>query len=368
MCYLCYQTLRPAYVLLMLLLGSAFVLAQSIASYPEARGRVRILHGSVVSDRGTLLIGPYIATAHKTPPPSQEEFNALKLQGCNAVHVYAGSHVDKNPANEAVAETDLAVERTAKAGLYCVITIGCDNDNVNFDQNPDRWLQHTLAFWKFYAERYKDCTHVVYEIKNEPASAAPLSDTCLLMYQLCYDIIRAHAPKTHVVLFSYGGNTHLDWEGIAKDLARLQHIDWSNASIGFHGYDMGGTLLKKRVTAWKTHGYPLFDTEVPEMGWDTHQYTRKISPDYTKALLDNQVSCLAFVSCRSCLRNANWKEPIDENYLTWTPDYGDWPEPPAARVAIRRIQRASSPQAAKSAAKSRRMPLIDPMPPGPHRC
>ena len=60
---------------------------------------------------------------------------------------------------------DKVVKLTRELGLYYIMTIGNDPGTFN-----EKWA---VDFWKFYAARYKDETHVIFEIMNEPVKWAP---------------------------------------------------------------------------------------------------------------------------------------------------------------------------------------------------
>lgn len=96
------------------------------------------------------------------------------------------------------------VQRTRDLGLYLVMTIANGFNNGN--HNP-RWA---LDFWTFYAPRYASETHVIYEIHNEPVAWPPpySSPTATppggVDLQIdAYQVIRAQAPDTPVLFFSY---------------------------------------------------------------------------------------------------------------------------------------------------------------------
>src|SRR5690606_6403600 len=109
-----------------------------------------------------LLRGAIIST-ETGASPSMSQLEAIKAVGLNAVHCYAERRDYGYSAGAKFAAVDLAVQRTRDAGLYLVITIG----NGGFDD------AFNSAFWNFYAPRYANETHVLYEIQNEPAPGNP---------------------------------------------------------------------------------------------------------------------------------------------------------------------------------------------------
>jgi len=90
------------------------------------------------------------------------------------------------------------------------------------------------AFWAFYAPRYKDKTHVIYEVCNEPqAWSAPYYSNTLAMEKNAFTQIRGLAPDTHIMMMSYSQPNN--WTQAASECAGLG-ITWDNASVAFHTY------------------------------------------------------------------------------------------------------------------------------------
>jgi hypothetical protein len=123
------------------------------------------------------------------------------------------------------------VQMTRDAGLYLVITIGNGAENGKFNRD------YVLDFWRFYAPRYKDETHVIYEIQNEPfAWSTPYSQPTLEMERDAYTLIRTQAPDTPILLFSIsvlqsGSSAVADITWVSNAAA----VDWTNAAVAFHG-------------------------------------------------------------------------------------------------------------------------------------
>jgi endoglucanase len=166
---------------------------------------------------------------------------------------------------------DAVVQRTRDAGLYLIMTIGNGANNGNHN------IQWATNFWNFYAGRYANETHVIYEIHNEPMAWGPsyLTGTTpagtMNMEIAAYRAIRANAPHTPVLLFSYavlagsgGANAALtDIQAFNQAIFGTQNAVWTNEAVAFHGY--GGwegtaTAVNNLINA----GYPCFMTE---FGW-----------------------------------------------------------------------------------------------------
>ena len=93
--------------------------------------------------------------------PTQDQlYNLAWNYGLNCVHVYLESYWVSVGANAGIADT--LVDRCSNAGLYVIFTIGCADSNGSFKSGEAN------DFWNFYAPRYKDRTHVIYEAYNEP--------------------------------------------------------------------------------------------------------------------------------------------------------------------------------------------------------
>lgn len=175
---------------------------------------------------------------------------------------------DANGSGRAVADQipflDAAVECAAKARMYVMPLVSIVPGNYD--------LAQLTAFWSVVAARYKDRTHVFYEMTNEPVSgggywgqANQWTAPKLADLRGIYDIMRAAAPNTHVILFS---TTNLapnptSWRAVPQGFeAAGAPMDWSNVSIGFHFYlgtynfgDPNGFGGIAQMRAW---GYNMF--------------------------------------------------------------------------------------------------------------
>ncbi|MCP4742131.1 MAG: glycoside hydrolase family 5 protein, partial [Actinomycetales bacterium] len=165
------NTLLTHLTLLLAILGGTSSLAHAERGRPvidDSLGFKRLL-----SDRGTLLRGVSLSWDGGDPYGSQQKFmpsqaslDALARDyGYNTVHLYleGDSSGNTDPVGYNVEDCDILVDRCAKAGLYLIITIGCNGENGAIHS-----MDFIQDFWKFYGPRYKDRTHVIYEAKNEP--------------------------------------------------------------------------------------------------------------------------------------------------------------------------------------------------------
>lgn len=196
----------------------------------------------LLTDQGSLLRGvslsfdggdPYGSLAKTIP--SQESLNALATDyGLNMVHLYLEGNSSMNPnfAGQNAADADLLVQRTADAGLYLVITIGNNGENGSIHS-----MDFATDFWEFYAPRYKDESHVLFEAHNEPVafSLNQWTDTDWDRQITLYNTIRDNAPDTFILLGSFMGFAGDPRYGANYLAAR--GVDWSNAGFAHHGYE-----------------------------------------------------------------------------------------------------------------------------------
>jgi hypothetical protein len=332
---------RPSLVILSVLLAT-LGFAPQLMGQMRGRPQLNAARTTFVADNGQRLRGPYESTEWTTAAPASEVAK-IKDLGCNAVHLYA-EVFDPNYPNPgstapgyAVTEVDKMVAITRTNGLYLVMTIGNGANNGNHNR---AWATN---FWNFYAARYANQTHVLFEIHNEPMAWGPsyLTGTTppgtLDMEIAAYRAIRANAPNTPVLLFSYavlsgngGANAALtDVHAFNQTVFGNQNAVWTNEAVAFHGYGgWEGTITA--VTALLNAGYPCFMTE---FGWPDWGKSSGVSleTEVTSDLERLGVSWLTFqyippsgVSSPVTIPEL-FKDPVDASGLSWTPDYGTWP-------------------------------------------
>ncbi|HHY86395.1 MAG TPA: cellulase family glycosylhydrolase [Verrucomicrobia bacterium] len=325
---------------LLLLLGSCW----DAMPAQRARPRLNAARTTFVADNGQPLRGPYTSTEWTSAAP-YDQIAKIKDLGLNAVHLYAEVFDPNypNPGSTApgynMAEVDKIVQRTRDLGLYLVMTIGNGANNGNHNR------QWATNFWNLYAARYANETHVIYEIHNEPMAWGPsyLNGTTpsgtLDMEIAAYRAIRARAPHTPVLLFSYavlsgngGANAALtDIRAFNQAVFGVQNAVWTNEAVAFHGY--GGwegtaTAVANLINA----GYPCFMTE---FGWPRWGRSRGVALELelTTDLERLGVSWLTFQYIPptgvsdDVTRSELFKDLVDNAGLSWTPDYGTWPAP-----------------------------------------
>ena len=120
-------------------------------------------------------------------------------------------------------------------------------------------IKYLQDFWTAMAPRYRDRTHVSYELVNEPMfEVNSWGDDIFDNMAEMYELVRYLAPETHIMNFCVTGALGKPWdkEHHIKSLIDIFEekypdlIDWSNASIAFHPY----------TNDWEASTAPLIET------------------------------------------------------------------------------------------------------------
>jgi endoglucanase len=309
----------------------------------RGRPKLNAARTTFVGDNGQPLRGPYASTEW-TGATSYEQIAKMKTLGFNAVHLYGESFDPSYPTNGstapgyALSRIDSIVQSTRDLGLYLVLTIGNGAANGKYNR---AWITN---FWNLYAPRYANETHVLFEIQNEPVAWGPPYSSptatppgALDMEVAAYKTIRAHAPNTPVLLFSYavlGGAgaasaAITDINAFNTAVFGTANVVWTNEAVAFHGYGgWDGTIAA--VTALLNAGHPCFMTEFGWPAWGTSSGV-SLEVEVTTDLERLGVSWLTFqyipptgVSDDVTLPEL-FKDRVNNAGLSWTPDYGTWP-------------------------------------------
>ena len=222
-----------------------FMTLSAVAADQRGRPHLNAARTSLVADNGRLLRGPATGTEYGGSAPLSY-FQYVTNRGCNAVHLYAENFVSGYAAGTQASYVDQVVAMTRTNGLYLIITI------ANSWANGSNSLSFATNFWNFYAPRYANETHVLFEVHNEPVAwGPPYSATganppgALDMEAACYKIIRAKAPDTPVLLFTYavlGGSG-----GAAAALTDIQAFNtnvFGNASAVWTNEVVASTVMR----------------------------------------------------------------------------------------------------------------------------
>jgi hypothetical protein len=287
------------------------------------RGRVQINNGTLVTDNGTLLRGAYVSidTPWDSLPP-KEYITHVKELGINCIHLYA-EHPQYQTTGENTAEVDSLVKWTKNDSLYVILTMaGWSSGYGNYD--------YVTRFWSYYASRYKDETHLIFEICNEPYFCSwPLTDLydslTIAMERAAYDTIRLYAPETHVIFMSYP-YTNSDYN-VVQDIKNLgEGIDWNNASIGAHGYTLSSEENRAFIRTVKDSGYAVIITETPCLRFYDSSPDLYANLAFTRVFEEEFVSYVHFLTPRHMIDKPYlFKSKIEGSEIRWSPDFGTWP-------------------------------------------
>ena len=154
--------------------------------------------------------------------------------------------------NQLLDQIDQVVLFAGKSGMYVVI---------NYHDTGRYEPEFAEAFWRAVAPRYAHLPHVIYELLNEPVEWFPehYSPEVIDYQNRLYSIVRELAPDTHLIMLTFANTVGFvsgcTMESVA---AKLDHVDWANASVGFHTYHTGGTSAPIQALR---RSFPVINTE-----------------------------------------------------------------------------------------------------------
>jgi hypothetical protein len=260
---------------------------------------------------------------------------AVKFAGLNAIHLYAGEvHDDGDPSTD-WRNTDSIVEWARQESLYVVMLCA-----GGAKQGAEKMTELARISWSFYAPRYADQTHVVYELFNEPCLATYHCDEAVMQgIREIYALVRSEAPESHIMLMSHS-NLKGGMKSLWEDIERLgDDVDWSNASYAFHGYGTTAEFQEQACREMGAAGYAMSCTEFP------FNQAQSLASAYERA----GISYFWFEACWGGGRSpGTMKSYLSRLNLTWQPDFGDWPEPHVEQIPLwadAPPRRASTPDA-----------------------
>jgi hypothetical protein len=295
----------------------------------SARGRphfdTSLGYKVLLSDQNTLLRGVSLSWDGGDPygsqqknMPSQDSLNALRdVYGLNTVHLFleGDSTTNPNPIGYNAADCDTLVQRCAQAGLYLIITIGCNGENGSIN------LAWSEAFWEFYAPRYKNDTHVIYEAHNEPVSytAGHWSQADWDNQVALYNVMRPNAPNTLLLMFTFQGFNNGGAALNGVNYLTSNGVDWSNAAVAWHGYTSPGAI-EDAINAFKASSSnpATLCTEFYNGDTVAQEYNSIFESHYTgwmqfTWLGANDIDLTGFAS------------DIETAGTVWVPELGNWP-------------------------------------------
>jgi hypothetical protein len=285
----------------------------------QVRQRVRVAGTSLVTDRGTLLRGIDIPI-DLTPgfPLNAGLFvNMAQTQGLNAVQVYLEYWGDQTGSH--LAQADQIIDQAGAAGLYVILGIGGGPPGDGHPGNGWFDINKVRSFWQLYGPRYKDRTHVIYQLQNQPdlSCNAPWPADTIAMEREGYTLLRSLAPDTHIILFSYREMpTPAQLGGGIDQLSDL--VDWSNASVGMGGIPncVQTPQFADTFAMATSRRAPVFITALPMDGWGN---------DAVELERDH----VGWTSIRWLVHLPDFATFQDDHAqagVTWCPDFGAWPQ------------------------------------------
>lgn len=247
-----------------------FAVGASAPADLQHRGRPFVVAGTLRTDTGQIMRGATMDIRKQAVPPCNQQsiWDHYRSLGLNVVRL--GVKTDADGTGRAIAAQlpflDAAVECAWNSRMYIMILVSIAPGSYN--------LAQLTAFWTAVAARYKDRTHVFYEITNEPVSgggywgAAPQWTAAKLAdLRSVYDIMRSGAPNTHIGMFCTTNlaPTPAAWRVVVQNFEALGPVDWLRTSVNFHyyagTYAFGDPNGFSGLAAMQSYGYPLFMSE-----------------------------------------------------------------------------------------------------------
>ena len=372
-----------SYVILSLVIAA--LLASPVSG---ARQWAKVQNGTLVSAEGELLRGIFFDPDWTpTAMPSQAQVQLMREYGFNTLHVY-GEH--PCPSDGLVGGTvrptqiDTLVDYTRDNDLYMVLTIGqlCPDDDGALPLPglpfPEHYItttydrQFAIDFWTKYANLYKNETHVIFELINEPwwimhsgtVHSQGYPSNVLDDQADVYELVRSKAANTPILVFSYGGLNNVkapeqsccatvqdDWNALNSRLpANMKLRPTTKDAVAFHTYGSGTINAIRTVTQTvRGQGIAIINTEVQRDDSPPLSLSAAIAACGSQAAIpcvreeqhevyeQEEISWLSFMKARQNLaNNTDWDLRVRDQFqgaggappaLIWIPDdpQADWP-------------------------------------------
>jgi hypothetical protein len=235
----------------------------SLASHAYMRGRARNQNFTVVSDQGTNLRGITVnVTSSVGNAGSVSYWRQAADSGFNSMRLgvqFAQPWQTNLEIAPKLPWIEQAVAASESAGMY----IGIDYHDISGTE-----AQRPYDFWCAVAPKYRDKTHVIYEVSNE--ANYPYQEQ-----EALYRIIRSKAPLTLILTNSFSvANNNMT---VLVD--RQKKISYANAAVAYHPYSTSNPTEILRLHS----KYPCMTTELtPYPGlndWNIMQYLNGVTTD-----------------------------------------------------------------------------------------
>lgn len=234
----------------------------ALAASP-ARGRVQIRQNGVRTDRNTVLRGAclMIGGAYWRSTINSQNMAYWKAAhdlGLNALRLDVKLSDAGRNISQQLPLIDKAVDLAQQNNMYIMILNSVQPGRYN--------LGELKTFWGVVAERYRNRTHVIYEMTNEPVAWWPHDYSAKAMNDLksVYNIMRTRAPATHIVLFTFPNFIPDSGTSIVAKIAMMSGIDYTKTSVGFHHYCGGksyNAAVYEATVRYVRNYYPVLMTE-----------------------------------------------------------------------------------------------------------
>jgi len=291
------------------------------------------------------------------PPQEQPEsyYASMRAKGLNSVRMilfdiweteaYTPSPVftptdwnDPEYRTRTLARMERSVNFASANGMYVIIN--------SHNKIPEYNAAYADALWTYVAPYFANRTHVIYEAANEPMHGIGRNGDLeadlpgrLQQLKITYNIIRAAAPDTHVMVFSPPGiNDYAFGTGmgnLAESFAALPGtVDWNKTSLAYHLYNTDG--------AWLHQAQNLRNLHSRFAGWPSENNFPSSLSNETLGITDTWRSgsfpghehinqTCEFLGLGWSMWNINGQEQLDRNWpilwadavakgYTWTPD------------------------------------------------
>lgn len=213
----------------------------------NAKGKAVQLKG--VSTHGLSWYPEYVNQKAFTYMKKKWKINTVRLAMYTSEYngYCAGSAANRKALEKRI---DQGVKYAAKAGMYVII-----DWHILSDGNPRTHEKEAVAFFKKMAAKYKNCTHVLYEICNEPNGGT----TWGTIRTYAKKVIKAIRSRDKDAVILVGTPT---WSQDVDLAAKNPLKGYKNVMYTLHFYaGTHGDYLRKKAQAALKAGLPLFVSE-----------------------------------------------------------------------------------------------------------
>ncbi|KAA1259019.1 Cellulase (glycosyl hydrolase family 5) [Rubripirellula obstinata] len=186
------------------------------------------------------------------------------------------NEISRSDRRNMLRDFDTIVNLAAERNIYLMInyhdTTGYKDPNFITGLQPgQRKFSYTegqsylYQFWNRIAPRYANRTHVFYELMNEPVGFHPNNYTADDVFQMSrlFKRVRLLAPDTHLSLATFTTPASFNNRTMLRIAVELDQsgVDFTNASIAFHPYDISNLPHVVQPIAQTMRRYPVINTE-----------------------------------------------------------------------------------------------------------